>query len=50
MPRRLRPGFWDNSGRCCGTAGIIRELLRFTRISTGRDPNHAVSLPDHLPV
>ncbi|HEX4833227.1 MAG TPA: lanthionine synthetase LanC family protein [Trebonia sp.] len=22
LPRR-RPGFWDNSGRCCGTAGIL---------------------------
>ena len=23
VPRRLRPGFWDNSGRCCGTAGVL---------------------------
>ena len=23
IPRRLRPGFWDNSGRCCGTAGVL---------------------------
>ena len=22
VPRRLRPGFWDNDGRCCGTAGV----------------------------
>jgi hypothetical protein len=22
IPRRLRPGFWDNDGRCCGTAGV----------------------------
>jgi Lanthionine synthetase C-like protein len=22
LPQRLRPGFWDNSGRCCGTAGV----------------------------
>jgi hypothetical protein len=21
-PDRLRPGFWDNDGRCCGTAGV----------------------------
>ena len=110
LPRRVRPGFWDNSGRCCGTAGvlalacdrhaeqaadlgfagalvadltaraavgadgvrwsnhehrltpstlsprtgwamgnagIIRELLRFARASTGRDPAYAVSWPDH---
>lgn len=23
LPNRLRPGFWDNSGRCCGTAGVL---------------------------
>lgn len=119
LPRRLRPGFWDNSGRCCGTAGvlalagdrfaqgrimegqimqgrgdlefatvlvedltaramidergarwsnhehrvtpseleprtgwamgnagIIRELLRFARVTSGRDPAYAVSWPD----
>ena len=22
VPERLRPGFWDNDGRCCGTAGV----------------------------
>jgi hypothetical protein len=110
LPRRIRPGFWDNSGRCCGTAGvlalacdrhveqagglgfagvlvtdlaeratvdadgvrwsnhehratpaaldprtgwamgnagIIRELLRFARATTGRDPAYAVPWPDH---
>jgi lantibiotic modifying enzyme len=26
-PRRLRPGFWDNDGRCCGTAGVGDVLL-----------------------
>ena len=111
LPQRLRPGFWDNSGRCCGTAGvlalacdrhveegdglpfanvlvadlmsratvdadgarwsnvehrttpsalepltgwamgnagIIPELLRFVRASTGRDPAYAITWPDHL--
>jgi hypothetical protein len=110
LPGRIRPGFWDSSGRCCGTAGvlalacdrhveqaegldfggvlagdlaqratvdadgvywsnhehratpstldprtgwamgnagIIRELLRFARASTGRDPAYAVPWPDH---
>ncbi len=110
LPSRLRPGFWDNNGRCCGTAGvlalacdrcaelggdldfaqvlvgdladrvtrdadgarwsnhehratpseleprdgwamgnagIVRELLRFARVSSGRDPRYAVSWPDH---
>ncbi|BCJ34084.1 hypothetical protein Athai_15870 [Actinocatenispora thailandica] len=27
LPRRLRPGFWDNDGRCCGTAGVGDMLL-----------------------
>lgn len=22
IPARLEPGFWDNDGRCCGTAGV----------------------------
>ncbi|MFJ4894757.1 lanthionine synthetase LanC family protein [Streptomyces sp. NPDC088788] len=112
IPQRSRPGFWDNNGRCCGTAGvlalacdrhvehgdgrtfadvlvgdlatrattdtcgirwsniehretpsvlpattgwamgnagIIRELLRHARISTGKDPRYAVPFPDHPP-
>ncbi|MFD8720918.1 lanthionine synthetase LanC family protein [Streptomyces sp. NPDC059629] len=27
IPQRLRPGFWDNDGRCCGTAGVGDILL-----------------------
>ncbi len=27
VPQRLRPGFWDNDGRCCGTAGVGEALL-----------------------
>lgn len=27
VPRRLRPGFWDNDGRYCGTAGVGDVLL-----------------------
>ncbi|RKT78981.1 lanthionine synthetase-like protein [Terracoccus luteus] len=27
LPARLRPGFWDNSGRCCGTAGVLALAL-----------------------
>lgn len=27
LPQRLRPGFWDNDGRCCGTAGVGDTLL-----------------------
>ncbi|HET9946060.1 MAG TPA: lanthionine synthetase LanC family protein, partial [Actinomycetes bacterium] len=27
IPERLRPGFWDNDGRCCGTAGVGEVFL-----------------------
>ncbi|TXS48435.1 lanthionine synthetase C family protein [Streptomyces sp. uw30] len=109
LPNRPHPGFWDNNGRCCGTAGvlalacdriaeqgdspdfarilvadiaahatrdadgarwsnvehradpsdlepqtgwamgnagIVRELLRFVRISRGGDPAYAFAWPD----
>ncbi|WP_020133506.1 lanthionine synthetase LanC family protein [Streptomyces sp. 351MFTsu5.1] len=34
LPRRLRPGFWDNQGRCCGTASVL--ALASDRIAEGR--------------
>ncbi|WP_079249343.1 lanthionine synthetase LanC family protein [Streptomyces sp. IMTB 2501] len=36
LPGRLRPGFWDNSGRCCGTAGVL--ALSCDRIAEQQDP------------
>ena len=27
LPQRIRPGFWDNNGRCCGTAGVLALTL-----------------------
>jgi len=27
LPMRIRPGFWDNDGRCCGTAGVGDAFL-----------------------
>jgi len=27
LPARLYPGFWDNDGRCCGTAGVADVFL-----------------------
>jgi len=27
IPERLHPGFWDNDGRCCGTAGVGDAFL-----------------------
>lgn len=35
IPRRLRPGFWDNNGRCCGTAGVL--ALACDRLAEGRE-------------
>lgn len=112
LPHRKRPGFWDNNGHCCGTAGvlalacdrlvekrddpefatllvadlstratvdadgvrwsnhehrrtpsdlppatgwamgnagIIRELVRYIRITTAQDPAYAYPWPDHPP-
>jgi lantibiotic modifying enzyme len=34
VPQRLRPGFWDNDGRCCGTAGVGDILLDAAQDST----------------
>ncbi|MFF2997230.1 lanthionine synthetase LanC family protein [Streptomyces sp. NPDC057950] len=36
LPQRLRPGFWDNNGRCCGTAGVL--ALACDRIAEQHDP------------
>lgn len=36
LPRRLRPGFWDNNGRCCGTAGVL--ALACDRMAEQDDP------------
>ena len=42
IPERLRPGFWDNDGRCCGTAGVGDVLLDAAQDCT--DPATAGSL------
>ncbi|MGW4561491.1 lanthionine synthetase LanC family protein [Streptomyces sp. NPDC004561] len=36
LPQRRRPGFWDNNGRCCGTAGVL--ALACDRIAEQQDP------------
>ncbi len=33
-----------------GNAGIVRELLRFVRLSRGGDPRYAFAWPDQPPV
>jgi lantibiotic modifying enzyme len=42
VPRRLRPGFWDNDGRCCGTAGVGDILL--DAVQDCEDPARAETL------
>ncbi|MGW1064687.1 lanthionine synthetase LanC family protein [Streptomyces aureus] len=37
IPERLRPGFWDNDGRCCGTAGVGDVLLDAAQDYAGTD-------------
>jgi hypothetical protein len=38
LPRRSRPGFWDNHGHCCGTAGVLALACdRIVEQGDGRD-------------
>ncbi|MFF5476753.1 lanthionine synthetase LanC family protein [Streptomyces sp. NPDC012935] len=47
LPNRLRPGFWDNNGRCCGTAGVL--ALAVDRIAEQDDsPDFAQRLVTDL--
>ena len=49
IPERLHPGFWDNDGRCCGTAGVGDAFLDAWH--RDRDPQYlefAVRLADVL--
>jgi hypothetical protein len=47
LPRRIRPGFWDNNGRCCGTAGVLALACdRFAE--RGDDFEFAYVLADDL--
>jgi len=49
IPERLHPGFWDNDGRCCGTAGVGDVVLNVWQ-RTGRDEDlaFAVTLADAI--
>jgi hypothetical protein len=49
LPDRLRPGFWDNDGRCCGTAGVGDAFLdAYARTGDDTDLAFAVRLGDAL--
>ncbi|QIG45873.1 hypothetical protein G5V58_09575 [Nocardioides anomalus] len=41
IPERRHPGFWDNDGRCCGTAGVGSAVLP-------HDPALALRMADAL--
>jgi hypothetical protein len=49
IPARLHPGFWDNDGRCCGTAGVGEVFLDAWH-RTGEDEylDFALRLADSL--
>jgi hypothetical protein len=49
VPDRLYPGFWDNDGRCCGTAGVGEVFLdSWHRAGEDEDLTFAVRLADTL--
>jgi lantibiotic modifying enzyme len=49
IPERLYPGFWDNDGRCCGTAGAGDTILNaWQRYGLEEDLAFAVTLGDAL--
>jgi hypothetical protein len=47
LPQRLRPGFWDNNGRCCGTAGVL-ALACDRHVEQAHDLEFAGVLVDDL--
>ena len=49
LPARVHPGFWDNDGRCCGTAGVGEVLLdSWLRSGEKDDLGFALQLADVL--
>ena len=49
IPQRVHPGFWDNDGRCCGTAGVGDVVLNvWQRHGEDDDLAFAVTLGDAL--
>lgn len=47
LPARIRPGFWDNNARCCGTAGVL-ALACDRIVERGDDFGFANMLVDDL--
>jgi lantibiotic modifying enzyme len=38
IPEKLTPGFWNNVGQCCGSAGVVEFFLALHRVT--RDPEY----------
>ena len=38
IPKKLTPGYWNNVGQCCGSAGVVEFFLALHRIT--RDPEY----------
>ena len=47
LPQRIRPGFWDNNGQCCGTAGVLATACDRV-VERGDDLSFATVLVDDL--
>jgi Lanthionine synthetase C-like protein len=49
IPKRFYPGFWDNDGRCCGTAGVGDVVLNiWQRQRLDDDLDFAIILADAI--
>ncbi len=49
IPERRYPGFWDNDGRCCGTAGVGDVVLNlWQRHGYDEDLAFAITLADAI--
>ncbi|MFC5175799.1 lanthionine synthetase LanC family protein [Nocardioides taihuensis] len=49
IPERRHPGFWDNDGRCCGTAGVADTFLdAWQRGGRREDLDFALVLADAI--
>ena len=44
IPDRRYPGFWDNDGRCCGTAGVLDAVLDHFQATGAAEEKHRSSL------
>jgi lantibiotic modifying enzyme len=48
VPARVRPGFWDNDGRCCGTAGVGDVFLDYYQGATDGQADVYLGFADTL--